>query len=363
MKSKIPGIESRRSKAGAWSYRAKLRVGGERLSSGWLASENEAVRWKLDTAEKGARTGGEIPLGEAWSEWIALAEDGIERNRSGGRYKPSVLRGYRQVMASHVLPSMASTPLAEVTVPVLTVLVDRLKRQGLGASTIRNALIPVRCVVGRAVREGALAVNGTIGVRLPAVRGKRVRVMTPEQVRGYIEAAPEVDRGIWATALYTGLRRGEIGALRWSDVDLVAGAITVSRSWDWPESEAGEPKSEAGSRTVPLTPPLAEHLARQGLDGRTGDDLVFGVSARTAFAATSVGKRARMAWKDAGLEPLTLHECRHVFASLAIAGKMEPKALQVLMGHSSITITLDRYSHLMKGATEAAGALLAEAFA
>ena len=301
MKSKIPGIESRRSKAGAWSYRAKLRVGGERLSSGWLASENEAVRWKLDTAEKGARTGGEIPLGEAWSEWIALAEDGIERNRSGGRYKPSVLRGYRQVMASHVLPSMASTPLAEVTVPVLTVLVDRLKRQGLGASTIRNALIPVRCVVGRAVREGALAVNGTIGVRPPAVRGKRVRVMTPEQVRGYIQAAPEVDRGIWATALYTGLRRGEIGALRGQTSTSWPGRSRSPVAGTGPRARRAAAKSEAGSRTVPLTPPLAEHLARQGLDGRTGDDLVFGVSARTAFAATSVGKRARMAWKDAGL--------------------------------------------------------------
>ena len=363
-KKKLRGtIEPRENKDGTTSYRARVPVNGERLTSKWMDSEIAAVQAQIEMNERGARTGEAIPLAEAWTAWLALAQEGVERNRSGNRYKPSVLRSYEGVMRRYVLANMGKTPIGEIDVPLLTKLIDRLKRQGLGASTIRNALIPIRCVCGRAVREGDLAINGTLGVRLPAVKGKRDTVLTAEQVKLYIAATPEQDRAIWVTALHSGLRRGEIAALRWCDINLEAGTLEVTGSYDWPTAERVEPKSAAGRRTVPITPTLREHLARTGLDGRTGKDLVFGVSPTTAFVPSAVVQRAQRAFKAAGLEPLTMHGCRHAFASLAIAAGMEPKMLQTALGHSSITITMDRYAHLLPGSHDVAAAVLTEAFA
>ncbi len=100
-----------------------------------------------------------------------------------------------------------------------------------------------------------------------------------------------------------------------------------------------EPKSTAGRRKVPITAILRDYLLDHRLDPREGH-LVFGRPDGTPFATSSTSVRARNTWKRAKLNPITLHECRHTFASLMIAAGVNPKALQTFMGHSSITVTL-----------------------
>ena len=153
-------------------------------------------------------------------------------------------------------------------------------------------------------------------------------------------------------------------ALRWEDVDLTKNLITVSRSWD---VKAGpiEPKSQKGKRTVPMPTVLREILIRHRfLTGRSRG-LVFGRSAERPFNDTSVSGRALTAWKvenrnrgDERVRPISLHECRHTFASLMIAAGVNAKALSTYMGHASVMITLDRYGHLMPGSEEEAAGLL-----
>jgi integrase len=108
--------------------------------------------------------------------------------------------------------------------------------------------------------------------------------------------------------------------------------------------------------------------------GRSGEDLVFGSTTEEAFYASTIDHRAKRAWKQANaravdaaereggeaelLRPITLHECRHTFASLMIAAGCNAKALSVVMGHSSIAITFDRYGKLMPGGEEEVGRLL-----
>ena len=124
--------------------------------------------------------------------------------------------------------------------------------EGLNASTIRNTLMPLRAIFRRALARGEVAVNPTSGIELPAVRGRRDRIAAPDEAEKLIAAVPEGDRPLWATAMYAGLRRGELMALRWEDVDLAAGVIRVERSWDPKERAFVTPKSRAGQRTVPL---------------------------------------------------------------------------------------------------------------
>jgi integrase len=125
--------------------------------------------------------------------------------------------------------------------------------------------------------------------------------------------------------------------------------IHVERQWDQYEGPI-EPKSKSSRRTVPvlgiLRGHLDEHLLRAG---RCGEMLVFGRSAAVPFAPMAVGKRAKRAWLDAGLQPITLHKCRHTFASLLIDAGANPKAIQTFMGHSKIRTTFDTYGHLMPG--------------
>jgi integrase len=136
---------------------------------------------------------------------------------------------------------------------------------------------------------------------------------------------------------------------------LAEGVIRVKRSWDLKEG-AIEPKSSAGRRKVPIAAILRDYLLIHRLDNRAG--LVFGRPDGTPFATSTVSQRANKAWKAAGLRGITLHQCRHTFASLMIAAGVNPKALQTFMGHSSITVTLDRYGHLFPGSEGEAAVLL-----
>jgi integrase len=154
-----------------------------------------------------------------------------------------------------------------------------------------------------------------------------------------------------------GLRRGELQALRWEDVDLANGVIRVERAWDVQEGPI-EPKSRAARRRVPIPAILRDYLVehRHGRPGVLGH--VFGRPDGKAFDGPTVDARAKAAWRRSGLEPITLHEARHTFASLMIAAGVNAKALATYMGHASVTITYDRYGHLFPGNEREAAGLL-----
>jgi len=117
--------------------------------------------------------------------------------------------------------------------------------------------------------------------------------------------------------------------------------------------------SDAGRRRVPLARTLRPYLeAHRVLQGRGGDGLCFGALPERPFDPPAGLERAHRAWRLARLEPITLHECRHTYAAFMIAAGVNPKALSSYMGHASITITLDRYGHLMPGAEGEAAAML-----
>jgi integrase len=255
-------------------------------------------------------------------------------------------------------PRLGSKRLSTVTRNSLQDLIEELVAAGYAPSSIRNALMPLRAVFRRAVTRGEVPANPTRGLEFPVNRRGRDRVASPAEANELLEALPERDRALWATAIYAGLRRGELQALRWCDVDLRTGVISVFHGWD---REAGliEPKSAAAERKVPIAKTLRVYLVEQRLRlGAMNEQFVFSVTGKRPFDPPTVCERARRAWREAALEPITLHECRHTFASLMIAAGVNVKALSSYMGHSTVTLTLDRYGHLLPGnELEAASAL------
>lgn len=351
-----------------------------------FATVAEGRSWKRDVerlaadGQLAARASAELPHGATFrdvaEEWLGGAQSGAIRNRSGGRYKPSVLRSYANRLAADVYPTLGDLPPQAITRGRLNRLAVELTARGAAPSSVRNAITPVRAVMRHLHDVEAIAVNPTVGVRVPTGDSGRMRVVAPEELGAYLDALDPRDRAVWATAAYAGLRRGELMGLQWQDVDLAAGVITVRRAYDPGSGELHNIKSAAGQdRRIPITAALRELLlehrmragarprgfvfARRSLGGRR----VLDRDLDRPFASEALTNRARRAWHDAGLLPWTLHDGRHTFASLLIAamaaaGRWDPKTVQHLMGHASIQITYDRYGHLFPGSAQAAGRVL-----
>ncbi len=319
-----------------------------------------AVAWRRDSLSAVQNGRMRAPTGQTLREaaraWQEGAESGVIRTRSGDPYKPGALRTYEKALRLRVLPKLGQRRLEAIARIDLQDIVDELLAEGVNASTIAGTLLPVRAIYRRAVSRGEAAVNPTTGLDVPAPRGGRDRIAPPDECSRLLAALAQGDRALWATAMFGGLRRGELMALRVEDVELGAGVIHVRRGWD---VVAGEIATKSGKdRRVPIAAILRDYLDEHLLGLAWKDGLVFGATATSPFPLTSTNRRAVKAWGKAKLAPITLHECRHTFASLMIAAGVNAKALSTYMGHAAISITLDRYGHLMPGSeVEAAGML------
>jgi integrase len=329
----------------------------------------EAKAWRAGMAK--AAHDGTLPtptkrtIRQAADELIKGLEGGSILTRGGVAYKPSVIHGYRAALNSHIVPTLGPVKLSDLKRGDVQRFVDRFVAERKAAaveagktedealsaigSTIRNLLMPLRVLY----REAGL-LSPVSGVKLPAANGRRERVVSVEEGRELIDALPERDRALWSTALYAGLRRGELRGLRWEDADLDAGIIRVERSIDG-FGNVTSPKSAKGKRTVPIVPQL-----RAALDAHAGpeDGLVFGSTATAPFTPTAVRKRALTAWKAANVErakrkqaalvPVTLHELRHSFVSLMFDAGLSLERIGDYVGHSS-SFMVDHYRHLLEG--------------
>jgi integrase len=331
-----------------WSARdakpVRKSFGSLREARAWRARAGVELSFgRLDAPSK-------LTLAEAAERWLSEARAGVVRTRSGDCYKPSALRSYEQALRARILPRCGSKRLSALSRPMLQQLVDELVGEGCAASTVRNAVLPLRAIYRRALQRDELTSNPTLKLALPAVRQRRERVARPAEAEALLAALPADQRALWATALYTGLRRGELQALQWQNVDLERGLVSVEHSWD---RCAGliEPKSRSGARRVPIPATLRRQLLAHHLrHGRPASGWVFPAAEESRpFDSAWATTKARRAWQPAGLAAIGLHQCRHSYAAYAIAAGINPKALSSYMGHSSITITLDRYGHLLPG--------------
>jgi integrase len=224
-----------RCKCSAHQATARDRTGT--LYRKTFGSKKEADLWRKEqnvAVVKGtAQAPSKVTFDEAADLLLAGMKDGTIKNRSGHVYKPSTVRRYELAIDKHLRPELGKLKLNAIDHVRVKRLIADWERSGMREpSTIRNNLDPLRVIVREAVADGVLSIDPLAKQRLPQGGGRRERVADRTEAQALIDALPANERALWACAFYGTLRRGELRALRWSDVDFEAGAIHVRRGWD-----------------------------------------------------------------------------------------------------------------------------------
>jgi len=275
---------------------------------------------------------------------------------------------YADIIRRYFTPRLGRLTLSQLTPGQLQALYSEWLDKGLSNATVGLNHAVIHNALRSAVKWGMIGRNVCDALEVPQARRVEMQIWNEDEVSQFLEfakASPYYE--LFYLALFTGMRRSELLALRWADIDLLTGQVHVSRGLQRLRDSSlvfTQPKSEKSRRTIALPPSatliLKDYRDRIALDramsGKTlsDSDLVFyrgnGKPIRPdtiTYAWTNLVKRS-------GLKPIRLHDARHTHASLMLAKGIHPKIVQERLGHSSISMTLDTYSHIIPGLQEAA---------
>jgi integrase len=327
---------------GSFRYRARYRDPGGRQHEKRFPRKVDAQRW-LDEAASAmvtqtwtAPARGRVTVADWAARWLD-SQTGI---------KPSTLYRYGTLLRAHVLPAWGDYRLADVTHADVATWVAQLRTQGSAPGTVRQAHRVLSLLLDLAVRDGRIPRNPAERVPLPRIVRGEPRFLTRTEVEGLADAA-EDDGDVIRLLAYTGLRFGELAALRVRRVDFLRKRLTITESATEVGGQLlfGTPKTHQ-QRSVPLPAVLVEALARR-CEAKQPDDLVVTTGAGTALRLRNWRRAVwEPAVRAAGLSDVTPHDLRHTAASLAVASGANVKSVQRMLGHASAAMTLDVYSGL-----------------
>ena len=276
--------------------------------------------------------------------------------------KATSYRAYESQIRNHIVPALGKIKLSRLTPAHLQALYAAKLREGMKPASVRQIHAILHKALEQAVRFNLIPANPASKVDPPKVRQEEITPLTAEQASKLLDVIrDERDRfeALYVLALTTGLRIGELLGLKWSDIDLDARRLRVSRQLQC--SEGGliftEPKA-ASRRTVDLPASTVEALKRhrkrqveetlKAGGAYQDNDLVFAGDLGGPIGPEKVTQRAfKPLLKRAGLPEIRFHDLRHTFATLLLARGVHPTYVQRALGHASVKITLDRYSHWM----------------
>jgi len=323
----------------------------------------------LVSLEKGVySSAGRVTVEEYFGRWL---EDYVQPNLS-----PRTTEGYEYICNHYFLPCIGNIKLSGLKPEHLQHYYSEKLSSGLSAQTVRHHHACVHRALQTAVEWGLLARNPADAVKPPRVQVPEMQTWDEGDIAAFLEAARQTPYyALFHTALFTGMRRSELLALRWCDLDLLLCQVYITRSLH--VLKGGQvvirhPKSVKGKRMVALSPltvsVLREHQEKQRLDramlGKSlmDDELVFSDIEGKPLLPNTVTHAWIKLVRCSGLKPIRLHDARHTHASLMLKQGVHPKIVQERLGHASIQITLDTYSHVAPGLQEAAAARFDQAF-
>jgi integrase len=390
--ARCPGLGS--PQHGSWYFSADLpSAAGERrrVRHGGFATRAAAVAGLEALARPAAGPEPGLTTGEWLVRWLA----------SRVSLRTSTARSYAAHIRGYLIPYLGGIPLAALTPEDVQAMFTAIIRdeaalgRPVSAATLHRIHATLRAALNGAVRAGLITVNPGRWPELPRAARPRAQVWTAARTERWRTEGWRPVVGVW-TAVQTaqflrqvrghrlyalfhlvalrGLRRGEAAGLRWSDLDLDAGTLTVSGQLQQLGGRliAGPPKSEAGRRVIALDKTtiaaLREHRLRQQAERAAAGPLwtetghVFTTKTGKPVGPDRVTRLFRKLVADAGLPPVTLHGLRHGAATLALAAGTDLKVVQDQLGHSTVVLTADTYTSVLpetaRAAAERAAAFL-----
>jgi len=296
---------------------------------------------------------------------------------------PRTAEGYESIIRRHLMPKLGNIHLTQLKPEHLQrYYSDRLShgrwdgKGGLSPRSVRHHHMALHSALQHAVKWGLIQRNSADAVSPPKAQKPEIQTWDEYEIRRFLDATKNsAYYPIFYLALFTGLRRSELLALRWQDMDSLYYQLYVSRSMH--HLKTGEivfrqPKSAKGNRTVALSPSTLEMLreyrqkqeAEAILLGKsvTENDLLFCHPDGSPLLPGTISHAWDKAVRRAGLRVIRLHDARHTHASYMLKQGIHPNVVQERLGHSSIQVTLDTYSHVAPGIQEKAAARLDDIF-
>ena len=296
-----------------------------------------------------------MTVGEYLDRWLNDSDKGSVRTSTYERHE--------QIVRLHLKPALGRLKLSKLTPAHVQGLYRDKLDSGLSPATVQKIHTVLHKALTQALKWNMIPRNAADVVKAPRPVPEEMHPLSPDEARNLIEAARgDKLEAPYILAVHTGMRQGELLGLKWEDVDLNEGVIhirrTVVRSGG--RISLGEPKTKGSRRPVHLTGAAVEalkaHLERQLEDiERLGDlyrdhGLVFTSEVGTLINPSNLRRRSfAPLLQRAGLPRIRFHDLRHTCAKLLLSRNVHPKYVQELLGHATVAITLDTYSHVIRG--------------
>lgn len=274
--------------------------------------------------------------------------------------KGSTMRTWRSRCDAWIVPQLGDRRLSSLKPADVNRLIATMMDAGRSRQAAHNVFSTLRSALNMAVKWGLLASNPCNGVRPPRVITEEMKTWSAAEARTAIAHSADDARmgAFWRLALTTGMRSGELVGLRWQDIDLERGLISVRQAIVRGEQGryiVSTPKTARGRRAIAISPSdvaalrihrKAQLQRRLGADTWNDSDLVFCDGKGDYLRSTPITRAFNRLIAEAGLPTIRIHDMRHTAATLMLASGEHPKIVSERLGHSSISITLDRYSHV-----------------
>jgi integrase len=350
---------------GRWVSYLRMPDGRKKFFSG---RTRDVVKERLAEAQRQAHAGRlvmgrDLTVAQYLERWLAEAVRHSVRPKTYENYDLCVRR---------LLPNLGRVRLRALAPEHIQHALGELLDRRLAARTVRQVHMVLRCSLKQAVLWRLIPSNPSDAVKAPRAERKEMRTLSEEEVRRLLAVTSGTrHHSLWVFLVTTGVRLGEALALRWADIDLLEGHANIRRALQR-QRGAGmvfvEPKSSRGRRTVPFPPETLRALEahRRDLDRERQraaklwheNDLVFPSPVGQPRDMTYLSFTFHRGLQRAGLPRLRIHDLRHTAATHLLTKHVHPKVVQDLLGHSTIAITLDTYSHVMPALAKDASALM-----
>ena len=301
-----------------------------------------------------------------FGEWL----DFWYQNYSKPKLRPTTQMGYENAIYKHIIPALGKIPLSDLSTNDIQQFYTKLKKagrlirtelygEGVSDRTVWSCHTRIRTALNRAMQDGLIRINPAADCKLPPQNTKEMQILTREEMQRFlIQAKEEGYFELFLLELATGLRRGEVLALQWDDLNFDTGELRIERQVYRANGElvVSAPKTKASIRTIVLPPSLVEVMReyRQQVDSRWM--FPSPVKRDSPLDPATCRKRLQTILEHAGCKRVRFHDLRHLFVTTALESGMDVKTLSAIIGHVSAKTTLNTYTHVTDAMRQTAAA-------